>query len=121
MSVLPSCTPVPTTGAPTAYGCGCVPGAAVPALSPETQLVMTDGMDSAGRGSVGLCRRLDPGTALFLAAGVSLAALVGRTSFQKQSAWLLLLLLPLPLQNPGRREGGSLASSKLFAQGRAQR
>lgn len=41
---------------------------------------------------------------LFLAAGVSLAALVGRTSFQKQSAGLLLLL-----RNPrpqGRRVPG---------------
>lgn len=45
-SVLPSRTPLPTTGAPTAYGC--VPGAATPALSPETRPVMTDGMDSRG-------------------------------------------------------------------------
>lgn len=45
-SVLLSCTPVPTTGAPTAYGC--VPGAATTVLSPETRPVMTDGMDSRG-------------------------------------------------------------------------
>lgn len=45
-SVLSSCTPVPTTGAPTAYGC--VPGAATPVLSPETRPVMTNGMDSRG-------------------------------------------------------------------------
>lgn len=40
----------------------------------------------AGRGSAGLCRRLDPGTAFILAAGVSPAALVGRTSVERLAA-----------------------------------